>query len=61
MSSDVEKIHIRDEDGATLCGSDGQSITKDEAFDPDDGKDFTCGACWKALAGGTEPMGGTRP
>lgn len=59
--TDIDIVHIHDADRRNLCGDQsGDSITLDEARDPDDDKHFTCGACWRALSGGVEPMGGSR-
>lgn len=54
-------IHVRDDAGRNLCGEPGESVSLDEARDPDDDLHFTCGACWKALSGDVEPMGGAQP
>lgn len=59
---DTDAVHVRDDNGRNLCPEQGgDSITLAEALDPDDDKHFTCGACWKRLAGDVEPMGGGRP
>lgn len=59
---DVQVVHIHGADGRNLCpDQSGESISIDEARDPDDDKVFSCGACWSVLAGGAEPMGGSRP
>jgi hypothetical protein len=60
---DGDIVHAaRSGENGAACGepAPGEKVlTWGQATDGDHDP-FTCGACWKAIAGGVEPMGGAR-
>lgn len=53
-------IHVQDGFGPLLCGAeDGDYRRLRDVLDPENPEYFTCGKCWKIIAGGLEPMGGS--
>lgn len=57
-------VHVLKKDATeTVCGEFswgiGKAIDWEIAFNPDHPSSFSCGKCWKILAGNVEPMGGS--